>query len=189
MGEPFYSESGRVTNEAGQAHELADLEANKGRNVALAREKELKRISEGGLSDIEEKFVAVMEGMAEKYPDAFDRQIDGKGREFLRFRGGGDESADFFTQYGPLHIEWGGGGRGPGTEDVVDVAGYESGIRGGEIPPGIRSLSRWKMLDLTDPKQRERIKKQVALVQNMEEGYKKALKEKAVGAEDILADL
>ena len=195
MVDEFYDtgeNKGRIKGVAA-AHELADLEANNGVNAALARERELKRILEGGRSVVEEKYVAIMKGMAGKYPDAFDRQIDGKGREFLQFRGGGEGAmADYFTQYGAFHVELKSGGPGLGTEDVVDMAGYASGIKGGEFPRDIiGKVDQWKMINLADPITQESIKRACSAAQKREEAAKVALKDRARanGAESILANL
>ena len=183
------ADRGRV-NDVASAHELAGIEANKGINPALAREKELKRIFEGGLSDVEEKFVVIMNGMSEKYPDAYDRQIDSRGREFLRLRAEtGGRSADYFTQYGLLHAEFKLGSTMLETDDVVDGAGFVSRLVD-RAPKGAgRIVSQWNMVDLTDPETQNHIVEISTAVQQLEERAKAALKVKAIDAKSILENL
>lgn len=188
MGDAFYNESGQVTNEKRQARELADLEANTGRNAALAREKELKRITEGGLSDEETNNVAIMNGVKEKYPDAFDCTIDSKGREFLKIRWAvgfvKDNPDRYFTQHGLLqmgeHVE-----RYLKREEVVDKANEVA-----RTPQGNRG-NMWQILDLTDEKVLENLKGVLGKTQEGERIAKAGIESKSSSslAQNVLAKL
>lgn len=124
MGDAFYTEQGRI-KDVDQAHEVANLVVDKGTKVAEARELELKRQTETGLTDEERNNLAIMAGVKEKHPGACDSWIDNRGREFLRI---GHEKASvghevyYFTQHGLVLIEPYQTSPDLIADDVVDLA-------------------------------------------------------------------
>lgn len=86
----------KATNEAGKeiariadpdaAHELAIIEATMGREKALAREQELKRQHETGLTDKERNIVAFNEGLVAKYPHTFSIEIGSNGKVYYEVK-------------------------------------------------------------------------------------------------------
>lgn len=102
--EPGYSRG--AIADVDVAHELANLEAKKGRNAALTREKELAE----GLTEAQKANLAIMEHVKEKYPDACDRLVDNRGHELLRTRYTGNSAREyaspvFLTQEGVVQIQ------------------------------------------------------------------------------------
>jgi len=77
MTDGFYNELGRIADKD-VASEVANLE-----KPARAREAELKRQIEIGLTPDQEKNIAIMELIKTKYPDAFEARIDDNGRQIL----------------------------------------------------------------------------------------------------------
>lgn len=65
------------------AHEIAIIEKQQGREHSLAREAELLRQAGTGLTQEEENNITIMEGLQEKYPQAFEELIDSRGRKVL----------------------------------------------------------------------------------------------------------
>ncbi|MEK7164220.1 MAG: hypothetical protein AAB768_03725, partial [Patescibacteria group bacterium] len=76
MGDAFYTEQGQI-KDASQAHELANLVVDKGTRVAEAREMELKRQAETGLTDAEKRNLLVLEALSRTFPHAFEPDDDG----------------------------------------------------------------------------------------------------------------
>ena len=79
---PFYvpegqPNAGNIQN-PNAAHELANLE-----DPVRRREQELKRQSETGLTNTERANIELMNGLEEKFPLAFEKIIDDKGRKIL----------------------------------------------------------------------------------------------------------
>lgn len=187
MGDAFYTEQGQI-KDVGQAHEVANLVVDKGTRVAEAREMELKRQTETGLTDEERNNLAIMAGVKEKYPDAFDCIIDSKGREFSRIRESyidthGD-SVKYFTQYGLL-LTTGGGVGWLGDDEIVDKA--NEAARTQERDRG----SVWQMIDLTSEKMQGVMKNILERTQEKESRAKEAIKSKVTSslAENVLAKL
>ena len=106
---PFYEEvkkpdGGTANLISGQpaAKELAGLEDTQGRDVALGREAELKREHETGLTDSERANIELMDGLKEKYPDAFIDTLDDKNRRLLVLK-----QADKRRQKDPVYTQLG----------------------------------------------------------------------------------
>lgn len=79
-GEDFYDKEGRI-KDVGKAREIAELE-----KPAQDRELKLREETESGLTQREEDNLAIMEGLEQKYPHAFEPKIDDKGRKALVLR-------------------------------------------------------------------------------------------------------
>jgi hypothetical protein len=105
VGEGIYettgADTGRIKN-PDVAHELANVEAP-GQNARAAKEGELQRQAETGLSDDERKNIELMNGWKEKYPDAFEQVVDNKGRMVLEMSGVANNDY-IFTQKGILEL-------------------------------------------------------------------------------------
>lgn len=80
----MYDSEGKI-QEPKKAEELAYLE-----KPARDREAELKRQEQTGLTKEQEGNVAILEGLQEKYPKAFNEAIDDKGRKVLTLNVWGD---------------------------------------------------------------------------------------------------
>ena len=80
MTETGFYENETQIKDPSVAHELAIIEATMGRDKALAREQELKRLHETGLTDQERQIIVINESLIAKYPHAFsvDIGVDGK---------------------------------------------------------------------------------------------------------------
>lgn len=84
---PFYTPEGQVADKK-VAEGLAYLE-----KPARDREAELNRQSETGLTERQKANIELMNGLEEKYPLAFDKIIDDKGRKILAINPVGDQTA------------------------------------------------------------------------------------------------
>lgn len=111
--ESFYNPTGQVRMP--EAQELANIEATKGQDARIAREGELKKEAESGLTTEEIKNLENMDFLQkEGYPDAFTEIHDGKGRKILGFKGSKRDETTFLTQYGIFQV---GGGIAPTVEE------------------------------------------------------------------------
>jgi len=77
------------------AHELANIENTLGRDKAFAREQELKRLHETGLTDQERNMIAFNEGLVNKYPHAFSVDIGKDGQVYYELKPVLDKSWQF----------------------------------------------------------------------------------------------
>lgn len=180
MGDAFYTEQGRI-KDVDQAHEVANLVVDKGTRVAEAREMELKRQTETGLTDEERNNLAIMAGVKEKYPDAFDAVIDPKGREFLRLRQDPTKYSDYVTQNGWMHREESVFGGNLRDSDIVDQVGKVAR----------RESKIGALVNLTDEQTLNYLKALLTKVQQKETSAKEAMKARIAStvAQAVLAKL
>lgn len=185
MGDAFYTEAGKpeagLIKDPEHAHELANLVRDRGTIAAEAREMELKRQTETGLTDEERNNLEIMAGLKVKYPDAFDAVIDSKGREFLRLRQDPSKFSDYVTQNGWMHREESRYNDNLPVSAVVDQAGKVAR----------RESNMGTLVDLTNEDQLSHLKSLLTVVQQKEASAKEAMKARAAStvAQNVLAKL
>lgn len=127
---PFYTPEGQVADKK-VAEELAYLE-----KPARDREAELKRQYETGLTEQQRANIEIMNGIEEKYPLAFQKYVDLKGRKILTLGTAGNQEEMwglgphlFITQEGIITYQHG----QSFSPDEVDFTRFLDNVMSGEF--------------------------------------------------------